>query len=106
MTVADNSSGGAPQPRRGRPKFWVIRKRMYNSIGHRALTSFEVRNPHLFEISRAAFDTWPEAHAELLRLRTEDAAKAKRDLRNAERSLARVKAMQMPKGAALPGGAA
>lgn len=70
---------------------WFIASQHGNRISHRRLTSFEERNQHLFNLSRAAFPTWPEAHAWLLSERIAGVEKAKKALASAERSLAKAR---------------
>lgn len=75
------------------PKFYVARRHS-NRISHRALTTYERRNPEMFALSSSAHDTWAGAHAHLIAAREKDLAKAQNELRRATNALARVRAMK------------
>lgn len=78
-----------------KPKFYIATKHTCR-IGHRKLSRFEERNPQMFSLSHAAFDTWEEAYAWMLERRITEVAAAKRVLSSAEKRLATARAMSKP----------
>lgn len=83
---------------KAKPKFFIT-NRHTNRISHRKLSAFEERNPHLFELSHSAHKSWSEAHAWLVERRIEALDKAKKEVANAERHLARARDMKDPEAA-------
>lgn len=59
------------------PKFYVV-DRIANTITHRELTKFELRNKDVFNISKSHHGTFQEARAELLRVRDGELTEARR----------------------------
>lgn len=74
-------------------KVWIANKH-WNTLSHRALNSFEKRNPSFFELSRSAHATREEAVAAMVSYRREAVAKAKKELASAERALAKALSMR------------
>jgi len=81
-----------------KPKLHIANK-YTNFISYRKLSSFEIRNPHLFELSRSAHETWEAAHAWLLEQCRIDVEQRKKKLHAAERRLSRAEAMKKPEAA-------
>lgn len=75
------------------PKFYVA-SRHSNRISHRALSTFERRNPQMFAMTHSAHGTWAEAHAVLVAAGEMKLKKVQNDLRLATNALARVRAMK------------
>ena len=74
-------------------KFWIANK-YTNRISHRALSTFEQRNQSMFERSCSIHATKEEALAANIEYRRQTVAIAKRDLKAAERALAKALTMQ------------
>lgn len=68
------------------PKFYVV-DRMANTITHRELTKFELRNKSAFLISKSHHGTFQEARTELLRVRHNEQVEAERELEKAVQRL-------------------
>lgn len=80
---------------KAKPKFWITRK-FGNRIAHRKLNGFEERNPQIFELSHCAHGSWAEAHVRVMADRIADVARLRRELKNAERQLAKAQVMTPP----------
>lgn len=78
-------------------KVWIVNKQ-WNTVSHRALDSFERRNPAMFALSRSAHPTREEAMTAMVGYRKDDLAKAKKELARAERALAKALSMQKEPG--------
>lgn len=74
-------------------KVWLASK-YTNRLSHRALNTFEKRNPSIFDMGHSVHATREEAVAALVRYRREAVAKAKKELASAERALAKALSMQ------------
>lgn len=72
-----------------------IASRSVVNIAHRALDSYEARNP--MYIRGTACDTWAEAKAALIERYERMERLAKRDLKHAQNGLAKARALQEPK---------
>ncbi|WP_141754974.1 hypothetical protein [Burkholderia plantarii] len=81
-----------------KPKFFIASK-YSNRIGYRKLNTFEERNPHIFALSRAAFETWDEAYAWVIETRKNSVDEARKNLKSAEAQLAKAKSMKKPESA-------
>lgn len=57
------------------PKFYIV-DRQANTIQHRELTKFEIRNKSVFLITKSHHATFEEARAELLRVRADEVTEA------------------------------
>lgn len=79
------------------PKLFVV-NRSSNRIAHRALTTFERRNPAIFELCHSVHGTWAEAHAALVAARCAAVRKAEKELASAKRALQKAMAMQQKGG--------
>lgn len=77
------------------PKVYVA-NRHSNRISHRALTTYERRNPRMFDLSHSMHDTWAGAHASLVEARQKSLDRARKDVKIAERALAKALAMKEP----------
>lgn len=78
-----------------KPKYFVAS--FYTChISYRKLTAFEDRNPRMFALRNAAFQSWEEAHQFVLKQRKESVSRAGKALKSAEKQLARALAMKKP----------
>ncbi|THJ30968.1 hypothetical protein E8K88_16525 [Lampropedia aestuarii] len=68
------------------PKFYIV-DRLANTITHRELTKFELRNKDAFQVSKSHHGTFEKARAELLRVRHDEQIEAERELEKADRRL-------------------
>lgn len=74
------------------PKVYVANHHS-NRISHRALTTYERRSPQVFDLSHSMHDTWAGAHAALVEARKKQLDRARKELKSAERALAKAQAM-------------
>lgn len=75
-----------------------IANRSSNRIAHRALTTYERRNPTMFELCHSAHETWAEAHSALMAARCAAVCKAEKELASAKRALQKAMTMQQNGG--------
>ncbi|CAB3712924.1 hypothetical protein CEY09_30430 [Achromobacter marplatensis] len=78
-----------------KPKYFVASFHTCH-ISYRKLSAFEDRNPRMFALSNAAFQTWEEAHQFVVQKRKESVGRARKELRSAEKQLARALVMKKP----------
>lgn len=79
------------------PKLFVANRRS-NRIAHRVLSTYERRNPTMFELCHSAHETWTDAHAALVNARRVEVSKAEKALASAKRALQKAMTMKQKGG--------
>lgn len=82
---------------KAKPKLFVV-NRGSNRISQRSLSTFEQRNPMMFELRHSVHNTWAEAHSVLVAARCAAVRKAEKELAGAKRALQKAMTMQQKGG--------
>jgi len=78
-----------------KPRYWIANHHFVN-ITRRKLSTFEERNPRMFECGRSAHDTYEAARERVIAESLETLEKAVRDVQRAEKALKRALALKPP----------